>query len=205
MDLRPRTPSPPARPAHHAAGAVRKRPAARKTVLPNPLAPASTPLNSSPAANGKLPTRKAAAAVNAVQQTQRVECWVYKEGGRGEVAQESVSESGAIAREDIARWLGEPPRKSLVDNKTPVAGLRLICRRQHVSMERPFDESTLRGIHAALGLAEGHNYLTTLKAGACGKYAAVAGNPSEFPACFFPSPLKFVFDARCRMSRPHPI
>src|ERR1700748_1196824 len=98
MDLRPRTPSPPARPAHQAApGAVRKKPAARKAVLPNPLAPAVTILNGSPAANGKLPAAKVAAAVTVVQQTQRVECWVYREGGGGGAAQESSSESGAIA------------------------------------------------------------------------------------------------------------
>ncbi|KAF2819057.1 hypothetical protein CC86DRAFT_150390 [Ophiobolus disseminans] len=182
MDLRPRrTPSPPARPAHNApTGAVWKRPAAGRTALPNPLPPAARPLNSSPAVNGKLPAGRAAAAVTAVQQTQRVECWIYREGGRGGAAQESSSESGAIAREDIARWLRQPPRKSLVDDKAPVAGLRLICRRQHVSMERPFDGPTLRAIHSALGLSEGHNYLTTLKAGACGKYIAGPGNPSEF-------------------------
>jgi hypothetical protein len=187
MDLRPRAPSPPARPAHHAApGAGRKRLAARKTVLLNPLPPTATTLNSSPAANGKLPASKATAAVTTVQQTQRVECWVYEEGGGGRAAKESSSETGVIAREDIARWLGEPPRKSLVDDKAPVAGLRLICRRQHISMERPFDAPTLRAIHAALGLSEGHNYLTTLKAGACGKYIAGRGNPSKFSRLYPP-------------------
>lgn len=120
--------------------------------------------------------------------TQRVECWVYGEGSGGGAAQKSSSESGEIGRRDIAHWLGEPPRKSLVDNKTPVAGLRLICHRQVVSIERPFDEPTFRAIHAALGLPERHEYLTALNAGACGKYVGAAENPSELFSLYPQSP-----------------
>ncbi len=148
--------------------------------------------------DGKLLTSKGkavAATTTAVPQAQRVEGWVYREGGGiGEAAQqwssaqEWSSESGAIAREDIAEWLGAPPRKSLVDNKAPVAGLRLVCIRQHVSTERPFDAPTFRAIHAALGLSKQQEYLTSLKAGACGKHIAAAGNPSEFSSLFSEPP-----------------
>jgi hypothetical protein len=197
MDLRPRTPSPPARPAHRAApGAVQKKPASGKAV---PVLPGSTAvLNGGSAAKDKLPAGrgKAAAAVSGVHQTQRVECWVYGEGGAGGAAPESSSKSGTIAQSDIARFLREPPRKSLAGNKAPVAGLQLVCHRQHISMERPFDESSFRAINAALGLLPRHEYLTALNAGACGKYIAAAGNLGTFSHYSPNSPAAVAFSQR---------
>ncbi|KAK4444806.1 hypothetical protein QBC34DRAFT_429546 [Podospora aff. communis PSN243] len=108
--------------------------------------------------------------------TRRIECWVHEEGEAGTAQQPSL-ETGTIAMRDIARWLRKPPPKSLGHNKAPKAGLQLVCRRQPVSMEKAFDETTLCAIHAALGIPEQHEYLTSLKAGACGKYIAAAGYP----------------------------
>jgi hypothetical protein len=121
-----------------------------------------------------------------VARTQKVECWVYNNSS----VQKTASNRGEIAEGAIARWLSEPAQKSM-DNKVPVAGLRLVFHKHYASMSRPFGDTTFRAINSVLGLPERHAYLTMMNAGACGKYMVAAGKPGEFlfdsfcDACFY--------------------
>jgi hypothetical protein len=66
------------------------------------------------------------------------------------------------------------------ENKMPVAGLRVLCCRQDISTTTPFDDATFNAIHTALGIPSGHEYLTRLNAGACGKYLLGSAQQGKF-------------------------
>lgn len=112
----------------------------------------------------------------------KIECWVY------DYAEPTRTSSGTIVKDEIAAWLREPSPSSF-ENRPPVAGLRLICLKQRVSMAKPFDEPTFRAVNLVLGLPKSHTYLTTLNAGACGKYHTAAGQPGEPTAISIEAPI----------------
>ena len=148
MDLRPNVPTPPSRTPHRRVVSRPGRPLPAK-VLARILA--------------RVPARDAL-------HLRGVDSWVFTHDNPP-LTNPTFSDANTIAQVGIASWLRRPS-EMLPGSATPFASLRLVCCRQQVSTISPFDEVTSKAIHGVLGIPEGHDYLTKLKAGSCGKYSA---------------------------------
>ncbi|KAK5058903.1 hypothetical protein LTR84_011167 [Exophiala bonariae] len=125
--------------------------------------------------NAPPPTTKVARRIQvddnaSTPRVQQVECFVY------EGSQPARTQNAAIKPGEIKAWLTKPPLESF-KGKPPVASLRLLCYRQQISVVKPFDSTSLRAIHDALGLPEDHSYLAACSAGACGKFVVANRRP----------------------------
>ena len=103
-----------------------------------------------------------------------IECWLYADD-----TQPPIIKSQLIEESKIPDWFREAPPRSF-DDKSPSAGIRVICRNQERSDTAVFKEDNLNTINKFLGIPEDHTYLRPRDCGVFGHYLGNNSRPGSF-------------------------